>query len=56
MSHIPRMWNEGLIRRIFNSEEVNDILDIVLGSGFNFNRLVWHFLVDHLFLLLVGAA
>lgn len=46
MSNVPDMWNESLIRRIFNLEEANAILSIVFGCNSNPNRLIWHYTPD----------
>lgn len=37
------MWNEGLIRSIFSSDEANAILNSILGSRINEDKLIWHF-------------
>lgn len=46
MSHVNDMRNESLVRHIFSHEEENAILNIVLGSSNNQDRLVWHYSPD----------
>lgn len=46
MSLVTGMWNENLVRRVFNCDEANVLLGIVLGSKRNPDKLVWHFSPD----------
>lgn len=42
MNHRGEGWNEGLVRKLFSSEEAQVILKIPVSSMGTSNRLVWH--------------
>lgn len=54
MSLTTGIWDENLIRRVFNYNKANAVLGIIMCSKCNPNNLVWHFSPDREYKTRIG--